>query len=74
MRSAGIYVHPQKGLAYRAGTPHAAPESDDWVLISEDTMIGLAKVRELAREQDLLGNPPALQWTGRIDQPPTVIA
>jgi hypothetical protein len=67
MRSAGIYVHPQRLLVYRAGTPHAAPEGDDWVLISEDSMIGLSTVRELARDQHLVEDPSALQWTGRTD-------
>jgi hypothetical protein len=74
MRSAGIYVNPQRGLAYRASTAHAAPDSADWVLLSEDTMIGLAKVRDLARERNLVPDPSALQWTGRTDAADSVIA
>ncbi len=73
MRAAGIYVNPQQLLAYRAGTVHAAPDSDDWILITEDTMVGLAQVREMAREQRLVADPAAIQWTGRTDRDSSVI-
>jgi hypothetical protein len=74
MRSAGIYLNPKQLLVYRAGTVHAAPADADWVLVSEDTMIGMARVRELARELNLVPDPGALQWTGRTDSAGSVIA
>lgn len=69
MGSIGIYVNPSKRLAYRASTTHAAPDSADWILISEDSMIGMLQVRDIARERGLVDQADAIQWTGRLDQP-----
>ena len=41
----------------------------DWILVSEDSMIGMVRTREIAAERRLVPDPEALQWTGRIDQP-----
>ena len=70
MGTIGIYLNPKTLQAFRASTVHAAPESPDWVLISEDSMIGMVRVRELARERSLAQNPDQIQWTGRTDEPP----
>jgi len=48
---------------------HAAPESPDWVLVSEDSMIGMVTVRELAKERNLVPDPQQLEWIGRTDEP-----
>lgn len=66
----GIYVNPQTLQAFRASTVHAAPDGPEWVLISEDSMIGMVRVRELAQEKGLVREPGTIQWTGRTDQPP----
>lgn len=72
MGTIGIYVNPKTRQAYRASTSLAAPESPDWFLISDDSMIGMVRVRELAGERRLVERPSELEWTGRIDQsPPT---
>jgi hypothetical protein len=68
MGTIGIYVNPKRMQAYRASTVHSAPEDSDWILVSEDSMIGMVKVRELAKERHLINDPEALQWTGRTDQ------
>jgi hypothetical protein len=70
MGSIGIYLNPRRLQAFRASTIHAAPGDQDWVLISEDSMIGMAQVREIARERKLLDNVEAIQWTGRTDTAP----
>lgn len=70
MGSIGIYVNPKTLQAFRASTTHAAPESPDWVLVSEDSMIGMVRIRELVAERGLLPDPAQLQWTGRTDAPP----
>jgi hypothetical protein len=67
MPSAGIYVNPAARRAYRASTPHTAPREPEWLLVSEDSMIGMSRVRELARELKLVDDPEAIQWTGRTD-------
>jgi hypothetical protein len=69
MGSIGIYVNPKTRQAFRASTTHVAPESPDWILVSEDSMIGMVRIREIAAERRLVPDPEALQWTGRIDQP-----
>ena len=63
----GIYLHPEKLKALRASTPFAAPTQPGWELISEDTMIGMVTVREIARERGLVQEPETIEWTGRAD-------
>ncbi len=65
----GIYLNPKRLKAFRASTVHAAPESADWVLISEDSMIGMVKIREIAAEQKLVEDPQQIEWIGRTDEP-----
>lgn len=68
MGSIGIYVNPKTMQAFRASTTHAAPENPDWVLITEDSMVGMAKLREFVQERGLVAEPGQLQWVGRTDQ------
>ncbi|HTE87206.1 MAG TPA: hypothetical protein VK821_21055 [Dehalococcoidia bacterium] len=70
MGTIGIYLNTKTLQAYRASTIHAAPESPDWILVSDDSMIGMARVREIALERKLIEDPAAVQWTGRTDLPP----
>jgi hypothetical protein len=65
----GIYLNPKRLKAFRASTVHAAPESSDWVLISEDSMIGMVTIRELAKERSLVEDPQKIEWIGRTDEP-----
>ncbi len=65
----GIYLNPKRLKAFRASTVHAAPDSPDWVLISEDSMIGMVKVREIAKERNLVDDPQQIEWIGRTDEP-----
>lgn len=69
MGALGIYVNPRMLLAFRASTTHAAPADPEWVLVSEDSMIGMMQVRELVKERGLVQEPERLQWTGRTDEP-----
>lgn len=63
----GIYFNAAKAKALRAATRFAAPPGPDWVLLDEDTMIGMVRVRELVAERGLLDDPMQIQWTGRAD-------
>lgn len=63
----GIYLHPEKLKALRASTPFAAPTQPGWELISEDTMIGMVTVRQIAQERGLVQEPEKIEWTGRAD-------
>ncbi len=65
----GIYVNPKRLKAFRASTVHAAPESADWVLISEDSMIGMVNIREIAQERSLVPDVQKIEWIGRTDEP-----
>lgn len=65
----GIYLNAKRLKAFRASTVHAAPDSADWVLISEDSMIGMVTIREIAREQKLVDDPQQIEWIGRTDEP-----
>jgi hypothetical protein len=63
----GIYLNAEKLKALRASTPFAAPTRPGWTLLSEDTMIGMVTVRELAKERGLVQEPDKIEWTGRAD-------
>ncbi|HLZ70806.1 MAG TPA: hypothetical protein VKV26_12970 [Dehalococcoidia bacterium] len=65
----GIYLNPKRLKAFRASTVHAAPAEPEWVLISEDSMIGMVTVRELAKERKLVPDPQQIEWIGRTDEP-----
>ena len=64
----GIYLNTRTRKALRAATRFAAPAGPDWVLLDEDTMIGMVRVRELAAERRLVDDPQQIQWTGRADE------
>ena len=64
----GIYLNTRTRKALRAATRFAAPAGPDWVLLDEDTMIGMVRVRELAAERKLVDDPQQIQWTGRADE------
>ena len=64
----GIYLNTRTKKALRAATRFAAPSGPDWILLDEDTMIGMVRVRELAAERKLVEDPQAIQWTGRADE------
>jgi hypothetical protein len=68
MGKIGIYVNAKRMQAFRASTTHSAPDDPDWILVSEDSMIGMVQVRSIARERQLVNDPEALQWTGRTDE------
>jgi hypothetical protein len=68
MGKIGIYVNPTRMQAFRASTTHSAPDDSNWILVSEDSMIGMVQVRSIARDRNLVANPEALQWTGRTDE------
>jgi hypothetical protein len=63
----GIYLNTRTKKALRAATRFAAPSGPDWLLLDEDTMIGMVRVRELAAERKLVDDPQQIQWTGRAD-------
>jgi hypothetical protein len=65
----GIYLNAKKLKAFRAPTTHAAPSDPDWVLISDDTMIGMVTIREIAKERGLVPDPSQIEWIGRTDEP-----
>jgi hypothetical protein len=65
----GIYLNSKRLKAFRASTVHAAPESPDWVFISEDSMIGMVTIREIAKERKLVDDPQKIEWIGRTDEP-----
>jgi len=65
----GIYLNPKRLKAFRASTTHAAPSEADWVLLSDDTMIGMVTVREIAQQRGLVEDPQKFEWIGRTDEP-----
>jgi hypothetical protein len=38
-------------------------------LLSDDTMIGMVTVREIAQQRGLVEDPQKIEWIGRTDEP-----
>lgn len=64
-RQFGIYLDPAEGRAVRITSPYWWPEPPQWVFLTGEVNAPLRRVRELAGEQGLSGDPDAIVW-GRI--------
>lgn len=58
----GIYLNPKQYLVKRASTPFAVPQGADWILVTEEYNTGLATIRSMAQEKNLVDDPSKLQW------------
>ena len=62
--SAGIYFRKRSMEVLRIAREDGAPPGDDWVRVSEETDLGLLKVREILRTGALVDDPREVYWYG----------
>ena len=59
----GIYLNTKESTAVRITSPYWFPEGPEWVLLTPEVNATMLKIRELAREKNLVQDPDAIQWT-----------
>jgi len=58
----GIYINVREGKALRINSPYWIPEGEDWVFLTPETNCTLVRIRELAREKDIVRDPAKISW------------
>ena len=58
----GIYLNIKEGKAMRISSPYWIPSGDEWVLLTPEINATLMKIRELAREKDIINDPDRIIW------------
>lgn len=58
----GIYLNKKTAKARRVGATLNAPKDKDWVLLSDDTNLGILKIRELAAQKKVMSDASAITW------------
>ena len=58
----GIYLNVKERNAMRISSPYWIPSVDEWVLIAHDVNATLLKIRELAKEKSVVGDPEKIIW------------
>lgn len=58
----GIYLNKDTSKVIRANSPSAIPSGDNWVLLTPEVNMTLLKIRDLAREKNLVADPDAITW------------
>ena len=58
----GIYLNAKELKAARINSPYWIPSGPDWVFLTPEVNMTLLKVRDLAREKKLAGEPDKLVW------------
>lgn len=59
----GIYVNTKELKVVRINSPYWIPSGPDWVYLTPDVNMTLLKIRELAGEKKLVGEPDKLIWS-----------
>jgi hypothetical protein len=58
----GIYLNIKELKVARINFPQWIPSPPDWVLLTSEVNMTLLKIRDLAREKKLVGEPDRIVW------------
>ncbi len=58
----GIYVNPQEKVVVRINSPYWIPEEPDWLYVTSEVNATLLRIREMAREANLVTDADELSW------------
>ena len=58
----GIYLNIKELKVARVNSPHWIPSLPDWVFLTPEVNMSLLKIRDLAREKELVGEPDSIVW------------
>jgi len=58
----GIYLDTKKCQVMRINSPYWIPKGAGWVFLTPEVNTTLLKIRELAKEKDLVKDPEKITW------------
>ncbi len=58
----GVYLNPKELKIVRINSPYWTPPAPDWVMVTPEVNATLLKVRGLAKEKGLVGEPEKIVW------------
>jgi hypothetical protein len=58
----GIYLNAKELKVVRINSPYWIPPGPDWVLLTPEVNMTLLKIRDLAREKNLVTEPDKIVW------------
>jgi len=58
----GIYLNTKELKVARINSPYWIPSEPDWVFLTPEVNMTLLKIRDLAREKRLVGEPEKIVW------------
>ncbi len=58
----GIYLNTKKNQVMRINSPYWIPKGVGWVFLTPEVNATLLKIRELAKEKELVKEPEKIVW------------
>ncbi len=58
----GIYLNTKELKVARINSPYWIPSGPDWVFLAPEVNMTLLKIRDLAGEKRLVGEPEKIVW------------
>jgi len=58
----GIYLNIKEKTVMRISSPYWIPNGEDWVLLTPDVNTTLLRIREIAKEKNLIADPERIVW------------
>jgi len=58
----GIYLNTKESKVVRINSPYWIPSGNEWVYLTPEVNMTLLKIREVAREGNLVKNPDEIVW------------
>jgi hypothetical protein len=58
----GIYLNTKELKVVRINSPYWIPQGPDWVFLTSEVNATLLRIRELARQRNLIDHPDKIVW------------
>ena len=58
----GIYLNTKENTVMRISSPYWIPSGEEWVRLTPDVNTTLLRIREIAKEKDLVAEPERIVW------------
>ena len=58
----GIYLNTKENKVMRISSPYWIPSGEEWVLLTAEVNETLVRIREMAKEKNLVAKPESIVW------------
>ncbi len=58
----GIYINTKDSKAMRISSPYWIPSGKEWVLLTPEVNATIVKIREIAKEKNVVAEPDKIVW------------